>query len=280
MKAAAALLVAAALGAGCATLPPDGRIVEVASGREVSRAELLATLRGADTVLLGELHDNAEHHRLRGGLIAALGPVPVVAEHLTLGQSVRFGPDLLASLQAAGFEPRGWDWPIHEPLFAAVQRTGAPLAGGNLPRDTVRRIAREGAAALPADVAALIAAAPLPPAAEAALDSDLVQGHCGQLPAARVPAMRTAQRSRDAAMALALQAAPAKPAVLLAGNGHVRTDYGVPQLLAAAQPGRRHVAVGFGEAGDAWAQAPYTYLWITGRAEREDPCKAMQRARP
>ena len=35
---------------------------------------------------------------------------------------------------------------------------------------------------------------------------DLLDGHCGHLSAARLPAMRAAQRARDASMALALQA--------------------------------------------------------------------------
>lgn len=269
-----ALLLAAALVAGCASWQAPDRIVEVASGRELTRDELLAALRGADFVLLGELHDNAWHHRRRGELIGALGPVPVVAEHLTRGQAVRFGHDLLASLQAAGFEAQGWDWPVHEPLFAAIRQAGAPLGGGNLPRDVVRQVARDGQP--PADLAALIASAPLPAAAQAALDADLLQGHCGHLTPARLPAMRQAQRARDAAMALALQAAATRPALLVAGNGHVRTDYGVPPLLQALAPGRRTLAVGFGEHGDDWRQAPYTYLWITPRQDRQDPCKGLK----
>lgn len=269
-----ALLLMAATAAGCATPVPADRIVDRARGREVSRAELLAALRAADFVLLGEVHDNPRHHRLRGELIAALGAVPVVAEHLSRGQRVHFGADRLASLVAAGFEPQGWAWPLHEPLFAAIERAGGPLLGGNLPRDLVRQVARGGA--LPADVAAALDAAPLPPAAQAALDEDLRLGHCGQLPAARLPAMRQAQRARDAAMALALLAAPSRPAVLIAGNGHVRTDNGVPRVLAALAPGRQVVAVGFLEAGDATPDPPFDFTWTTAAQPREDPCAGLK----
>jgi len=55
--------------AGCAQLgmtPPNERIVQVASGREISRNELLQRLRAKDYVLLGEQQDNASHHQRCG----------------------------------------------------------------------------------------------------------------------------------------------------------------------------------------------------------------------
>lgn len=261
--------------AGCAAwrTPPE-RIVEVASGRELSRAELLAALREADVVLLGELHDNPLHHRRRGELISALGPgTAVVAEHLTRGRRVASQGALPGALADAGFDARAWDWPLHEPLFAAVRDAGLPLAGGNLPVDVVRRIAREGEAAWPDDLAAALRAAPLDDAARAALDADLLDSHCGQLPPARVPAMRAAQRARDAAMAQALLDSGGRPAVLVAGNGHVRADYGVPRVLAVLRPALHQASVAFVES--AAAADPATYRWITPPMPREDPCAGM-----
>ena len=265
---------AAALTSACASLAdaPD-RLLDVASGREISRADLLARLRKAQHVLLGERHDNPHHHARRGALIAELGPgAVVVAEQLPRGARVNDGADLLARLVAAGFEPRSWQWPQHRALFAAVVHAGLPLHGGNAPRDLVRQTAREGPSAWPADLRRVIEAAPLDAAARDALDQDLVAGHCGQLPAARVPAMRAAQRTRDASMALALVAAGGRPSVLVAGNGHVRLDHGVPQLLRAMAPQALLVSVGFGEPGTDATAAPYDVLWITPGVERADPC--------
>lgn len=264
------------LGACAVTPAPDERIVEAATGRHLTRDELLQALRGSELVLLGELHDNPLHHRRRGELIAALGPGSVViAEQLTRGRTVAPQGDLLGALQAAGFDARGWGWPLHEPLFAAVRAAGLPLAGGNLERDPVRRIAREGEPAWPADLAAALQWAPLDAGAQAALDADLLAGHCGQLPAARLPALRAAQRARDAAMALALLDAGGRPAVLVAGNGHVRADYGVPRVLAALRPQARIVSVAFGEPGTAPEPLAGRYLWITPGVAREDPCAGM-----
>lgn len=263
--------------AGCATWRGGGeRIVEAASGREITRDDLLQRIRASDYTLLGELHDNPHHHARRAELLRALGSgIAVVAEQLPHGAPVALGPDLHASLAAAGFDAKGWRWPLHEPLFAALARTGAVLAGGNLARDSARRIAREGEPALPPALAAVLQAAPLGAAAQAVLDADLVAGHCGQLPPARLPGMRWAQRARDASMALALEEARARPALLLAGNGHVRLDHGVGQLLAARHPQARLVSVAFAEPGASVAELSCTHLWITRSVEREDPCAGM-----
>lgn len=266
---------------GCAGWPgvEEERIVEVASGRRLTRTELLAALAGCEVVLLGELHDNPRHHARRGALLADLAAVApgtaLVAEHLDRGRAVAFGADLRASLVAAGFDVQGWQWPLHEPLFAAIARARLPLRGGNAPRERVREVARSGLAAAPAELRALIEAAPLTAAAQAELDADLIDGHCGRLPAARLPGMRAAQRVRDAAMALALRESGGRPAVLLAGNGHVRTDFGVPQILTVEHPALRLASVGFLEPGAELAGAPYTHVWVTPAVPRTDPCAGL-----
>lgn len=288
--AALAALGASAFAAACAPLgrpaPPE-RQLALAQGRSLSEADWLDTLRHADVVLLGEHHDNPLHHQRRGELIARLGRGnTVVAEQLERGR--RLGPpasasttDLLGALQAAGFEPGGWLWPLHEGLFAALATAGVTVQGGNLPRELARRIAREGEGALPADLAELLRAAPLAPAAQARLDEDLLGSHCGRLPTSRVPGLRAAQRARDAAMAQALlQAADAtagRPVWLVAGNAHVRRDYGVGQLLAVLRPQARVLSValldGEVDAADLPTAEAHTHAWITAAPTRRDnPC--------
>lgn len=267
--------------AGCASRGAAvDRIVDAASGATLTPDDLLARARASDAVLLGELHDNPAHHERRAGLLRALGGgVPVVAEQLTRGVRVAWNhAGAEAALVAAGFDARAWGWPAYRPLFEALAAQRSPLAGANAPRDEVRRVAREGRAALPAELRALLDRAPLQPAARNALEDDLVRGHCGHLKDDRLDAMVWAQRSRDAAMWLALEearaGAGAGPAVLLAGNGHVRRDYGVPQIAAAVAPGRRVLSVVFAEAGSD-ERTPCDLRWITPPAGREDPCRGM-----
>lgn len=274
-------LAAAALPwlAGCGSrgnAAGDERIVDLASGRSITRAQLVERARGSDYVLLGELHDNPHHHARRGELIAALAPAAeVVAEHLPRGSTMVIDGSLLASLEAAGFDAKGWRWPLHEPLFAAIARAGLRLTGGNAPRDLARRVAREGEAAQPPELRAVLPALGAP--AREALDADLVRGHCGQLAGTRLDAMRAAQRVRDASMWLAMRDARsrgARPVVLVAGNGHVRRDYGMAQLIAAAEPTARVLSVAFVEPGDV-AELTLQQVhcaWVTAAVDRPDPC--------
>lgn len=274
--AALASLAVPLLQACALTSPRRDDIVDAASGRALTSAQLLAQARAADWVLLGEQHDNLHHHAQRGAFIAALGPgTVVVTEHLQRGRRVEPGRELQSRLQAAGFDPRAWGWPLHRALYEAVLDAGLPVLGGNAPVALVRQVAREGLAAAPPELRALLDAAPLSAAAQASLDRALEEGHCGHLAAARLPATRAAQRVRDAALALALQAAGGRPGVLVAGNEHVRRDYGVPVLLRHLRPQARLLVVAFGEPGWRADAGAHTHLWRTPGVARVDPCAAF-----
>ncbi len=253
-------------------------------GNPLTRTELLQRLAGADFLLLGETHDNPLHHRARAALLRDL-PAPagrVVLEQLDRGARLDPALPLEEALERAGFQRNAWQWPLHEPVFAAARERGMPLAGGNLSRADGRRIATQGEAAVAPALAALLAEAPLSETARRELDGDLVEGHCGRLPAARLPNMRLAQRARDAALALGLLEAGTVPALLIAGNGHVRRDYGVPVPLAARAPGAKVVSVGFVEVAAGATPDPaalrgrYDYVWFTPAVEREDPCAGLR----
>ena len=253
-------------------------------GRSLSRGELLQRLAGADFLLLGETHDNPLHHQARAALLRDL-PAPVgrvVLEQLDRGARLDPALPLDEALERAGFQRGAWQWPLHEPVFVAARERGMPIVGGNLGRADGRRIATQGEAAVDPALAARLAEAPLSGTAQRELDTDLVDGHCGRLPASRLPNMRLAQRARDAALALSLLEAAGAPALLIAGNGHVRRDYGVPPLLAARAPTARVVSVGFVEVAAGATPDPaglrgrYDYVWFTPPVEREDPCAGLR----
>lgn len=263
------------------------QIIDIKSGKEISAQVLAERLRTADIVLLGELHDNVRHHELRGRLIAQFADPgrTVVAEHLPDTGQVVFQSDTRADLEAAGFDAAGWEWPAHQALYEQIRARGLTLVGGNLPKERARQIFLQGVTGLPDRMAQTYASARLDGPAEKSLDHDLIEGHCGKLPDRYLLRMRFAQRIADIAMAHALL--DHRPSVLVAGNGHVRKDYGVPQVLAAAAPTLKQLSVGFLErSGDP--QRPvqesaqdlinsvsnqYDFVWLTERAERKDPCQ-------
>ncbi len=254
-----------------------GQVIDLHTGEEISEPVLAERLRQQDLVLLGELHDNAQHHRLRGELIArfARPGTTVVAEHLPAGARVAAVGALQGDLEAAGFDAQGWRWPLHEPLFGDIRAHALPLVGGNLPKGYSKQLMAGGEAGLPDALAVPYRQAPLAPAAAARLDGDLIDGHCGQLPRKYLAPMRLVQRATDISMANALL--ENTPAVLVAGNGHVRKDYGVPQVLEALAPSLKISSIGFYEWGGDRRElikslaGRYDYVLPTEGAGRSGP---------
>jgi uncharacterized iron-regulated protein len=296
-----ALLSASLVAVACrAPAPPpvlgDGvRVMDATTGAPLTADALTSRLAGADVVLLGELHDNPAHHRVRGALVASAAGrrASYVFEHFTRSAAPIARPADAEAREAwldrTGFDRTGWAWPVHAPLVDAALATGRPMRGSNLSREALREVVRRGAAAGPTDVQPLLAAAPMSDTLRRGLEAELVAGHCGALPASMLPGMRDAQVVRDAAMAQALVAArPDGPAWLLAGNGHVRMDWAVPRLLRAAHPDWRLLSVGFLETGadgglpaaTEW-RGRYDIVVITPPvAGRPDPCAQFRSGPP
>ncbi|WP_067277292.1 ChaN family lipoprotein [Mitsuaria sp. 7] len=243
-------------------------------------------------VLLGELHDNPEHHRARAEqlrrLIAQEPKTVVVFEQFSRSEDAAVATarkaapgDVNAVVDAAKFDRKGWRWPLHQPLFEAALQSGAEVRGGNIDRDRIRRIVREGDAAWPADLLALRERAVWNAAQQDTLRQDIQDGHCGAMPEAMLPGMVQAQRARDAAMAQAMldaRASGAKRVVLIAGNGHVRRDVAVPVYLqAAGVPASDIDAIAYLEPGSATAAGGYDRVERTPAPSREDPCAQFKR---
>lgn len=276
----------------------DPRIYDVHERRFVSEAALVADLAGARYRLLGEIHDNPAHHAIRARLItriAQTGARPaVVFEQFDLDHD-----GALRAAQAAGgdaerladagvLDRKGWHWPLHEPIIAAALAMHLAVRAGNLSRAELRSGPQESGNAIGH---ARLAAARWTREDARDLSAEIAESHCGMLPESAVPRLVLAQRERDAAMAQALvDDATGDGAILIAGNGHVRADRGVPLYLHAAglpDADARSVSVGFvemkpdGERGvdsiyRLVAEHPgFDYLWLTPGVAREDPCAAF-----
>jgi uncharacterized iron-regulated protein len=271
-------------------LPDSVVVLEAGSGAPLGTAELLARLAAADFVLLGELHDNAIHHRTRGALITASAsrrPAIVFEQFAASGGPLAppaAGESRESWLDAQGFDRTGWRWPLHAPVVEAALTSGRAIWGSGVSREALRSVVRQGPGGAPEDLRRLMEQAPLDAVARAAIDSELVVGHCGQLPEAMIPGMRTAQEVRDASMTRALLSASVTgPAWLIAGNGHVRADVAVPRLLRTVAPGRKVLVVGLlergvegGLPGSAERQG-YDLIIVTPPAVRTDPCASLRR---
>lgn len=276
-----------ALPACTAPVPaPGARLAATDAGSDWADA-----LRGDTLALLGEVHDNPEHHRLREralrrALAAGWRPAVVMEqfdlEHqAAIDRSRRERPrDARALIDATG-AAKGWSWTDYEPLVALALEFELPLWAGNVSRATASRVIRDGyEAALGAERMAAWNLQRAPDAAwQAAQEHEIDRGHCGALPRTMWASMTRAQFARDAALASLLQQHGARGAVLLAGNGHVRRDIGVPRWLPPAAAARVR-AVGFVEADSPEPTAgQFDHVVRTARAERPDPCEAFRRQR-
>jgi uncharacterized iron-regulated protein len=171
----------------------------------------------------------------------------------------------------------GWNWAFYEPYVALALEYDVPLLAANLATADTRRIVRGGLAASFDDqrLAALGLDRPIAAEWQQAQEREINRGHCGALPATIWPRMAQAQFARDAVMADVLRQQAQRGAVLLAGNGHVRRDLGVPRWLGAEAP--RVFALGLLEQGDT--QTPpgaFDATLCTEAAERADPCAGFK----
>jgi uncharacterized iron-regulated protein len=285
--------------------PLTGRIWDVAGARFVTMDALAAAVGAGRFALLGERHDNAEHHQFQAWLLRRVlgaGRRPAVAfEMLTTDQAPQLARHLAASPRdaaglgdAVGWPRSGWpEWRLYQPIAEAALAAGVPIIAANLPSGTVRAVARGDLTALdPALVRRHALDRPAADDVQAAMEEEIRAAHCDALPATATPGMVTAQRARDAEMAERLVAGGRDGAVLIAGAGHVRIDRGVPRYVAALAPGATVVSVALVEVADEAAapadyatrfgatRLPFDYVWFTARADNVDHCARLRPSAP
>jgi uncharacterized iron-regulated protein len=319
---AALLPGCAATGAGRSGLRQAGAFRQAAfydtsNGERLGRRRLFRRIGSAQVLLLGEVHDNMLHHRIRGSLLLdwvrsePARPAALVFEHFDREHDEALrrvqrrsageapvprqrgrgdgGAGLDEWLDAARFDRNAWGWPAHRPLFAAARESGATWIAANFSRDAARQLRGEAAKEVDPALRAVVEASRWSAQAQQALDQALLAGHCGQLPQSALPAVARVQRLRDAALALPLLDGAERRSLLLAGNGHVRRDHGVPLYLGALE--REALVIGFEEAGAEPAAdlaeavgtaraadygSAYDFVCLTpAAAGRGDPCAGL-----
>lgn len=257
--------------------------------------------------LLGEVHDNGAGHQARLRWLQALvqqhqqhqKPLLLALEQFDFEQQAqlqaaqaacRDATCLLQFMQTASSEknaPRSlWHWPHYAAVLQLALDHKLPLLAANLSRSAARKVVQGGYAA--ALTSAQRQAWQLDDAAEKnphqalqqAQQDQVLAAHCQQLPANLAPGMAKAQIARDLLMAEQLLQA-AGSVVLLAGNGHIRKDLGVPYWLNFARqhnlPGssdKTWHSVAFLE--QAPSQRNYADQWqLIAPLQRSDPCASL-----
>ena len=237
-------------------------------------------------LLLGEVHDNAGGHRQRLQFVErvverriAAGQRPAIAmeqfdreRQPDLDRAMQQCTDAACVIAAAAPAKAGWNWPLYEPVIMLALRHRLPLLAANVSRADAAKVLRgDFASALDASLIRRFGLdRPLPADLAAGQSREIDDGHCGKLPPALLPGMVRAQVARDAWMAQLIETQAHRGVILLAGNGHVRRDLGVPRWLPASLPA---ASVGYLEAPAA--AAAYDLQIAIKPQARPDPCAGL-----
>ena len=240
-------------------------------------------------VLLGENHDNAEHHRQRLEVLRrafAAGWRPAIAmeqfDHewqADIDRARRQQPRNARHVIDIAAPPTGvrggnWNWDYYRPFIELAMEYGVPLIAANLSSADTSKVVRGGFnSVFDADVMQVLGlGVAIPTEWQSAQEREIDKGHCNALPPSALPGMARGQFARDALMASILGRHASRGVVLIAGNGHVRHDIGVPRWLSPAQRARM-LTVGYLEPGAPSAlAAAFDAVVRTSAAGRPDPC--------
>ena len=277
--------------------PVIGKVFDQHGPTSLTIADVISRATGAKFVMLGEIHPNPDHHRLQAEVLNAMikaGRKPAVVFEMVKRSQQPILDGLMASAPADSstiaaqldWANSGWpDFALYEPLFTLALQNGLTLKAGNIGRDLIRRIGgREGPPLTSAERTEFSPQPALPATAEQALLAVIKSAHCNMLPDTMLPMMRDIQRARDAVMAAAmLDPAQADGAVLIAGSGHARLDWGAGQIVEQAAPGKL-LSIAMDEVSDDTSppdggMASHHFTIMTPRFDVTDRCAQFGKTR-
>jgi uncharacterized iron-regulated protein len=275
------LLLAVVLLSACqhVSVPPPvvGEIQDLRNGQVLTPQALVERLATPSRLIVGEQHDNPDHHQLQLWLLQALGERrpqgSLLLEMLTPDQQprvddIRRASTLPADLPGALNWQSGWDWNLYGPIVRFVLTQPYPLLAANLDNLEVRTVY-----AKPPTLNGRLSNAP---SVKDELLAQINDSHCGLLPTSQMPAMLAVQQQRDRRMAERLLSAPT-PSLLFAGAYHARKDVGVPiHVLDLGEPEAPTVLM-LAEQGGEVTSAMADYVWYTPATPAQDYCAQMRK---
>ncbi|WP_283189126.1 ChaN family lipoprotein [Pseudomonas sp. PMCC200344] len=257
--------------------PVVGEIRDLRSGQTLTAEELVARLETPSRLIVGEQHDNRDHHQLQLWLLKSLGERrpqgSLLLEMLTPDQQLRVDDVRHASTPPADLPnalawQSGWDWNLYGPIVRFSLTQQYPLLAANLDTLEVR--------AVYANPPTLSGSRSNAASVKDELLKQVSDSHCGLLPKSQMPAMLAVQQQRDRRMAERLLAAPT-PSLLFAGAYHARKDVSVPiHVLDLGEP-QAPVVLILAEQGSEVTPAMADYVWYTPAKPPQDYCAQMRK---
>lgn len=233
----------------------------------------LLALLPTDVLLIGEQHDAPAHQQLQAAVVQALAARGVLAtvalEMAEQGTTTAGLPPQASEAQvrdALKWRDASWPWDTYSRGVMAAVRSGVPVLGANLPlsemKVAMKNIAFDDH---------------LTPGLRQKQQENIREGHCGLLPESQIVPMTRVQTARDAAMARTITAArqPGKTVLLIAGNGHVDRELGVPTHLERGAS--KSVVLRPDRPSGTEADAPPAdAVWLTAAPPPKDYCADLR----
>ena len=260
----------------------------------LSIEEFASSIEESRYLILGEKHDNPDHHSLQLSIINHLirrDLVSLVAfEMMDTGYQNLLDEIHLADIDSQDslkeylqWDEEGWDWAFYGPIIYSAYSSKVALTASNLTDSKMMEL--YGLQELPPELDIF------DELIRERLIQDIDEGHCGLLPESQFPAMARVQQGRDYSMAQSLVTTDGeKIKVLVAGNYHARKDLGVPKYLVANDSELRDstiVSVSFMEVVPDETDpanylqslndlAPHDFLWFTPVISEQDYCSSLR----
>lgn len=275
--------------------PLVGKIYSLEQKAFLSETELLSELRSTTYVLIGEKHDNTDHHRLEEKILTALNsPTPpyIVFEMLTdeqqlLTNSLQPSDTLQQMHDKLQWNNKGWPWKDYGPLINTAVQQGATITAGNINPELLKRIYKEGSANPELATARFKSMASIAESTRNKILDQIHESHCAMMPKEKLTPMLTIQLARDASMAYAMLHDSKKnkadrPSILIAGSFHTQKNIGVPLHLRqlTQQPIKTllltEVSDSYENPNDYATHQEADYIWFTPRQLDIDYCAGLR----
>ena len=240
-----------------------GKIWDVKAQQFISWNELLEQFCQANYVLIGEKHDNVDHHTLERLLIAELyayaGLKQISFE--MMNQEMQPALDQVNAAnekieqqqlkQALSWPERGWDWNVYGPTIGLAVNNGLIVKAGNVSREKIKPTKIENNQQIKQY---------LTPEITAMVEKQVSDSHCGYTMGQGNDDLVNTQSLRDFMLAQSL-VSPVEDGLvaLVAGGFHVRQDVGVPIFLKSMRPGTKILSLSMSEVADKKVVDPREY---------------------
>lgn len=279
--------------------PLAGKLWDANSRSFIDEATLLDRLNSVDVLLLGETHDNPQHHEFQQKLlqarIAAGARPALLMEQLDTGSQPALDAALANSARDEALRTvygliKFSNRQNYTQLLSIAYDSHLPVIAANVPSQRLQPVIWRGFGALEADELKRLAIEEVwSDSRQQYMLKNMGGAHCGQLRDELREGLTRSQRLRDALLADSALPSVERGIVGILGRDHARRDVGLPLYFAARIPSAHMLTIGLVEvlpganSAEAYLEQsatdkpPYDVIWFSARVDRPNPCAELNK---